>query len=215
MATLTIPQIAQLAVNVGLKQGHNLYVCVAIAMAESSGRTDAVNQNSNGTKDVGVWQINDVHSVLWGTNDDRTDPNRNAKYMYSVSNSGINWAPWSTYQNGAYQNFMQRVMSELQTANLSPGAGVGVNPANTLGGGYGVAPAQNALSLSDIPGLSDVKAAYKTIDSFFKFITSPDGWIRILKIGIGIILIIAGVALTMKSELRTAAVDGAKAAMLA
>lgn len=216
MATLTIPQIAQLAINAGVQQGQNLYVCVSIAMAESSGRTDAVNQNNDGTKDVGVWQINDVHKLLWiGKGDDRTDPVQNAKYMYSVSNGGNNWQPWSTYQNAAYNTYMQQVMSTLQNVKLSRGTQVQVNDPSTLGGGYGVAPTiTQPMTAQDAGVLSDLKNEYQTIDKFFKFVTSPDGWVRIMKVGIGIILVVAGVAIMMKSELKTAASIGAKAAML-
>lgn len=216
MATLTIQQIAQLAINAGVQQGNNLYTCVSIAMAESSGRTDAVNQNNDGTKDVGLWQINDVHNLLWiGHGDDRTDPVQNAKYMYSVSNGGNNWQSWSTYQNAAYNTYMQQVMSTLQNVKLSRGTQVQITDPTTLGGGYGVAPqTTQVLNLGDIPGLSELKSEYQTIDKFFKFVTSPDGWVRIMKIGIGTILVIAGVAIMMKSELKTAAVIGAKAAMV-
>lgn len=214
MATLTIPQIAQLALNAGVQQGQQLYICTSIAMAESSGRTDAVNHNADGTIDVGVWQINDVHKLLWaGRQDDRTDPIQNAKYMFSIS-GGVSWGPWSTFKDGSYQNHMQAVMSALQNANLSRGAPV--NVPNTLGGGYGAAPrTTQVLNLDDVPGLGQAKQAYDVIDKFFKFVTSPDGWLRITKVGIGIVLVLLGGALMMKTELRTVAIQGAKAAVMA
>lgn len=199
MATLTITQIAQLALNAGVQNGQQLYISVAIALAESSGRTDAVNVNNDGSKDVGVWQINDVHKLLWtGRQDDRTDPVQNAKYMFSIS-AGMSWSPWTTYNDGSYNNHMQQVMSELQNANLSRGTQVQLSNPSTLGGGYGTAP--QILNLSDVPGLSELKSTYATIDKFFKFLTNPDGWVRILKIGIGVIMIIAGIVLMMRSEI--------------
>lgn len=206
MAILSISQIAQLALNAGVKMGQNLYICVSVAMAESAGRTDAVNKNDNGTEDVGVWQINDVHSLLWAARqDDRTDPVQNAKYMFSIS-AGMSWGPWSTYTNGSYQKYMQQVMSEIQTANLTRGTQVNIGTPNTLGGGYGVAPQITpAINLDSIPGIGEAKAAYETIDKFFKFVTSPDGWIRILKIGVGAIMIIAGIAIMMRQEIAAAA----------
>lgn len=36
---------------------------VKIAMCESGLRLDAINVNKNGTKDVGVWEINDIHGL--------------------------------------------------------------------------------------------------------------------------------------------------------
>src|SRR5690606_33175689 len=109
VATLTIPQIAQLAVNVGVPNGAPLYTAVAIALAESSGRTDAVNTaNDNGTTDRGLWQINSVHDdKMPGA--DRFDPEVNARLMGEISAQGTNWYPWSTYNNGSYLEHLARV----------------------------------------------------------------------------------------------------------
>lgn len=201
MATLTVPQIAQLALNAGVPQGQQLYIAVAVALAESSGRTDAVNNNADGTKDVGVWQINDVHKMMWfGHDDDRTDPVANAKYMAKVSGMGMSWSPWTVYKTGAYNTHMQRVMSELQSVNLTRGTDIKVGTPPTLAGGYGVAP--TITNVGNLPGLSDIKESYETIDKFFKFISDPDGWLRILKCGLGVILVITGVVLMMKSEVQ-------------
>lgn len=199
MATLTILQIAQLAVNAGVQQGQPLYICVAIAMAESSGRTDATNADSDGSNDVGLWQINSSHSSLWPTGDNRTDPTANAGYMYQLSNSGTNWSPWATYNSGAYMNFMQNVMSTLQTANLTRGTGPTLTTPSTQGAGTGTAVA--TTQVLNIPGLSNFEQLWSVIDKVFGFLTSPDSWIRILKIGVGIVLVIVGAAMLMQISL--------------
>lgn len=200
MATLTITQIGQLAVNAGVQQGQPLYVCVSIALAESGGRTDAVNSNANGTKDVGEWQINDVHALMWGANDNRTDPVANAQYMFKISNSGVNWQPWTTYNTGAYNNHMQAVMSELQKANLTRGQGI--TPPNTLGPGMGVTGQDSNIKFPKVPNPVDAgKAIIKpleTIAKFFEILATPQGWIRILKVWIGAVLLWIGVIAMVK-----------------
>jgi cell wall-associated NlpC family hydrolase len=56
------PQLAAFASHAGFK-GDALVIAVAIALAESSGVSDAMNYNSNGgTYDTGCWQINTVHT---------------------------------------------------------------------------------------------------------------------------------------------------------
>lgn len=215
MATLTIIQMGQLAVNAGIPQGQNLYISVSIALAESNGKTDAVNNNTDGTKDVGVWQINDVHAQLWSGKDDRTDPTANAKYMASISGNGTNWQPWTTFNTGAYQNHMQQVMTTLQSANLTRGQGV--IPANTLGAGYGVTGNQSDFSLPKLPNPLDagkaIEKQLETITRFFQILTSPQGWIRILKVYIGLILLWIGALMFIKdsSTGKTAIKAGASA----
>jgi hypothetical protein len=61
MATLTDAQIAANARWGGWKSNSDVAIAVAIALAESGGRTDAHHHNTNGTDDDGVWQINSVH----------------------------------------------------------------------------------------------------------------------------------------------------------
>ena len=77
----------------------------AIAMAESAGNVGAVSpQNSDGTVDQGLWQINSSHTQFDPTKL-TTDPLYNAQAAVSVFKSqGL--GAWSTYTNGAYQQFL-------------------------------------------------------------------------------------------------------------
>jgi cell wall-associated NlpC family hydrolase len=59
-------QIAAYARAAGFK-GDALILAVAIALAESSGITTNMNFNSNSTYDVGLWQINTVHTSGGGS----------------------------------------------------------------------------------------------------------------------------------------------------
>ena len=64
-------------------------------MAESGGDADATNNNSNGTTDRGLWQINSIHG-----SQSTTDPVANARAAVSISDNGTNWRPWCTAWTG-------------------------------------------------------------------------------------------------------------------
>lgn len=107
-------------------------IAAAIAMAESGGNTTATNQDSNGTVDRGLWQVNSVHGAQ-----STYDVMGNARAAVAISNNGQNWAPWTTYNTGAYRQFLQ----------------VGV-PADTSAPINGTNAAANASLALDIPGTS-------------------------------------------------------------
>lgn len=72
-------------------------MAAAIAMAESGGRSNASNSNSNGSIDRGLWQINSSNGSL-----STFDIMGNARAAVQMSNNGTNWRPWCTaYSDGA------------------------------------------------------------------------------------------------------------------
>ncbi|WP_394843182.1 hypothetical protein LZC95_39795 [Pendulispora brunnea] len=99
-------QIAQYARNAGL-HGDGLVISIAVALAESQGWTRAVLINTDCSRDRGVWQINSYwHSEV--SDDQAFDPAGCATAAYNISSGGSNWTPWTTYNNGAYQQYMSR-----------------------------------------------------------------------------------------------------------
>jgi biotin carboxyl carrier protein len=98
-------QLRSLAASVGFT-GDNLTIAVAVALAESSGNSDATNVNSDGSIDRGLWQVNSVHAQYDAKQ--LFDPTYNAKAAYAISSNGTNWQPWSTYNNGAYLKYMNQ-----------------------------------------------------------------------------------------------------------
>ena len=83
----------------GIPEGR-LAVCVAIAQAESRLDPRAVNtNNSDGSVDRGLWQVNSVHCQPRGpyVADALFDPTYNAKAMADISSHGATWTPWATY----------------------------------------------------------------------------------------------------------------------
>ncbi len=92
----------------------------AICLAESSGNALAVSPpNNNGTVDVGLSQINSSHGAQA-----TTDLNANVQAAIALSNNGTNFKPWTTYNTGAYQKYVDpSIQPSGQT--VVPGSGTG------------------------------------------------------------------------------------------
>src|SRR5260370_22177492 len=125
MTQLSGDQVAQLADQVGIP--HNqLTIAVAIAWAESGLRTDATGYNydpvthSISSRDRGLWQINDYwHPDV--SDACAYDAACNAQAMARISSHGSNWGPWSTFNNGAYRNYL--TMAQLAVNYYLTGSG--------------------------------------------------------------------------------------------
>ena len=100
--------IAQVAFQAGF-HGQGLRTAIAVALAESGGNPSAHNQNSNGSIDRGLWQINSVHVQYDPIK--LFDPAYNAQAAFQISSGGNNWNPWTTYTNGRYRTFVSRANS--------------------------------------------------------------------------------------------------------
>ena len=71
-----------------------------IAIAESHLKPDAVNINTNGTKDCGIFQINSIHGYDC---DWLKDPDNNIKAAQEVYQKQGKWA-WCSYQYAVRNN---------------------------------------------------------------------------------------------------------------
>lgn len=109
--TVPLAELVQLAHAAGIPNDE-LAIAVAIAMAESSGNPNAVDKDSNGTVDEGLWQINSSH----GFTGNEFNPTTNAQSMAIVSNGGTNWTPWVTYNTGAYQQYLPEAEQAVAAA---------------------------------------------------------------------------------------------------
>jgi Lysozyme like domain len=76
-------------------------IAAAIAMAESGGNPEATDDDSNGSTDRGLWQINSTHGSQSTYN-----VIQNARAAVAISSNGTNWSPWTTYKSGAYLEYM-------------------------------------------------------------------------------------------------------------
>lgn len=136
MPILSGPQLVQLAINAGFPTDV-APTMAAIALAESSGNSDAVSPpNRNGSRDRGLWQINDR---AWAPlfNDFRwQDPQQNASMAFIVyTRQGI--TAWSVYNSGRYRMFLNRVGGSTDGGTVNPGGTGGGNTPPPSGAGSG------------------------------------------------------------------------------
>lgn len=87
-------------------------VAYAVACAESSKRPCVEGDNGDS---IGLWQIN-VPSHPECDPNQLTDPSYNAQSAAQISSGGKNWKPWSTWKNGAYEQYISEAESALGVA---------------------------------------------------------------------------------------------------
>lgn len=75
--------------------GESAENALCIARMESGYRADATNQNTNGTWDLGSFQINDVHGMSW---DDRMDARTNIAKAKEIRDAWGSWRAWMAAQ---------------------------------------------------------------------------------------------------------------------
>jgi hypothetical protein len=74
------------------------FMAAEIAMAESGGNQYATHDDSNGTIDEGLWQINSSNGALA-----TYDAYGNARSAITLSHNGGSWMPWVTFTTGAFR----------------------------------------------------------------------------------------------------------------
>lgn len=180
MPTLTDAQIAGLAKGVGLS-GDALVKSVAIAIAESSGRSDVLGPPTRFGRAVGLWQIMPLPGRPSAAQ--LKDPNVNAQQMYKISSKGTNWTAWEVYTKGSYLQFMPRAK---KAAGNPDGSGV------------------------QQVGLGDVVDSFENVVAFFQMMKDPGTWLRLIMFfGGGAILLLALARMSGQVDKLKAAVDTA------
>lgn len=162
MPVLSMAQMEAYARGAGFA-GNDVIIAGAVGMAESSGRTDAINF----VPCVGIWQIN-VRAHPEYTIDQMKDPGNNARAAYAVFKSQ-GWRAWSTYTSGAYKRYLA---SATKASGSSATAGIG-----DLGG------APNPVAVGTNLG---------TIIKAVNVIQDPTTWKRAAFVIIGAIMIMMG-----------------------
>ena len=114
----------------------SIVVAIAIAMAESGCNPNATHNNSNGTQDQGLWQINTIHGY---SSSCTFNAMCNSIAAYQLSGSGSNYGPWTTYNNGAWTEFIgdaQAAVSRLTVTffNINTDRCLGADSADTSNG---------------------------------------------------------------------------------
>jgi lysozyme-like protein len=87
-------------------------VAVAVGMAESYCRKDAVGHNPptggcpDGSDDRGLWQINSCYHAEVSDHC-AFKPTCNARATKHISDHGKDWSPWSAFDSGAYRQYLE------------------------------------------------------------------------------------------------------------
>jgi hypothetical protein len=124
---MEIHAVYDLAIAVGLSHDAAI-IATCIAWGESGLNPDAVGdlslQDSTWGPSIGLWQVRSLKAQS-GTGQSRDatrlkDPQFNAQSMYVISNAGTKWTPWTTYKNGMYLSYMDRVQVAVTLAPNPP-----------------------------------------------------------------------------------------------
>jgi hypothetical protein len=134
LSQLSFSQIEQLWVSNGGSQ-MLAPIMAAIAMAESGGNTDALNNNpSTGDYSVGLWQINYYSNLLgprtqkYGSPSNlQSDPNLQAKAAIDLAGNGSGLGNWTTYTSGKYRAYLQGANVPVPSSSPSSGSGIGAS----------------------------------------------------------------------------------------
>lgn len=209
MSTLTIDQIAQDMRNAGFPAS-SIPIGTAIVLAESGGRTDAVNNSDPYGGSWGLWQINGAHFNGETTVGCALDPQCATNFAFQLSSGGQNWTPWGTYTSGAYQQYLNgnpssssNQFSTTVPAGTGPGGCPGKGQPCTCPPGYSVTTNNlgtpicknnsfpyNTASCKECPGSSDpltkISNFLDSISQFGQWLGDP---VRIIKLVFGILLI--------------------------
>jgi hypothetical protein len=156
VTTYSVPEIYQAGVKAGWNPAQSV-VATALALAESGGRSEATNQDSDHYV-VGPWQIN---MTVWGkqvyrdgwTESCLRDLSCAASAAYKISKAGRDWTPWETFTNGDYKKFLQKVIQEVGKSVTNPGQFAG-----DVAKGVGIVAGQGVQATTGL-GADDVKRA--------------------------------------------------------
>lgn len=197
MATLSPGQLASYAKGAGFT-GTDVAVAVAVALAESGGRTDAVGDKSIGGS-YGLWQIySKAHP--WITSQNWSDPAVNARAAKRVfDEAGGSWRPWSTFKNGSaatYQN--TGTMAAAQVGFVIPNV---PNLRDLFGGKGSDGGGDGGGWLDGIPDPGDALDAGKetakgvltiadAVEKSARWLADRDNWVRMLYVAGGAVVIV-------------------------
>jgi hypothetical protein len=169
--------------NLGINQ--DLSTIVAIGMSESGGNASADHTNSDGTRDAGYWQINQVH---WRglTESAVKDLNVNARLAAEVyAKQGFN--AWTDYKNGKYRSKLSAAQNAVKS--------LGTESVNT-----GIEDIAGAEVVGDVASTvgDTLSAAYNILSDGAKWIGNPGNWIRIVQVVGGVVVGVTAISLVLK-----------------
>lgn len=196
-------------VDYGVTSGSDAAIAVALALAESGGKLDATHHNTNGSTDYGAWQINSAHTEFKEHFADGSwaSLGTNAQMAYSVFKSQ-GFGAWSTYGGPAF------VLRMFQANALKTPSRTAAE--NALGGALsGPIGATTGAVGAAASAVSSTEQAAAQGAHVLSFLSAPGGWVRVIKVGAGLGLILIGVAAITRPVTQPAVRVAAKAAKVA
>lgn len=197
MATLSKGEVFALAVIVGMKEPKTM---AAIAMAESSGRTDVVNS----IKCVGLWQINQpVHvkanptwTIEWLQN-----PFNNARAAKKIQDqSGLGaWEAYTGPDGKGSDGPWRKFENSDEGDDKFTASDVGMTQEQfdkALEGSPGVAEQPD---LSDSPFDNPLSGVTDVLTDVWESITTPALWMRLAYGLTGVVLVAGGLFLVVRN----------------
>ncbi len=143
----------------------------AIAMAESSGNSDAYNASGAS----GLWQI--LGAVNSSDQSQLMDPTVNAhEALLKLQSQGL--AAWTTYTSGAYKQFL----SGVSASSLPTGSGSASNTTPN--------PTTDASVFSWPADITGFFGDAKTFIDAVMWLTKPASWVRLSSFAVGGLLIL-------------------------
>lgn len=207
MATLSDAQLAGLA-KFFWKTEELTVKAVAIAIAESGGRTEAHNARPPDDS-YGLWQINMLGAMGpsrrrqfgFKDNKDLFNPVNNARAAFAISSGGKNWCPWSVYEEscgpghvGSYRKNMPRARAAWPKATLDGLTRDGkLDVGDWPGSGLVEDAADAARGAGD--ALTSVPDAINRLADVASFFTDPENWQKVLFVLLGLLLIVISAVL--------------------
>ncbi len=169
---------------------------VAVALAESDGKTDAVNTNRDGSHDLGLFQINDkahpeVLNINW------RDPSANITLAYTIQKKD-GWRPWDSSRLRQIA-FMPVASTAMAVASAEPS----------------LAKKQTIDSTKDLVSRTPVGNTAETFADAWSKLSSGRFWARLGEIALGAVLLIVAANVLAKPVTEPVVKTAIKAGKLA
>lgn len=214
-------QIATVARQAGFP-ADQIATAVAVCLAESGGDPLSVNINGGstdapGSKDLGLWQINDRFNADALAMGDWRDPATNAR-MALHAFQGRGWKDWTTFVKGRHLQYMARGQAAAAatggvTASTTP-AGLSI-PVPGLPFSIPMPGNPFSIPLPGVDALANIAELLKNTFAYMSltaaWVSNPDNWMRMLKAGAGLGVLLVGLALVAKPVVAPAVKSGVNA----
>jgi len=93
-------QLAKWCYEAGWQDAFFLTTSVQVILAESQGYDHAIHVNLDGSRDRGIWQLNDIHKHI--TDEIAYDPVRATAEAFKLYAARNGWEDWAAYTSGVF-----------------------------------------------------------------------------------------------------------------